>query len=291
MIGWIHILDAVVLELAAQGYNEIAAVAAFLISILGNPLTWFVVAAYLYWRGQRRRAFHVILLAMIASVLAGYLKNVFQRPRPKMDGLLELPGPLGKATAFFTQYSFPSGHSIIMGAFYGFFRRHVNRRQNILLFVVLIAVAIARLYLQVHYLTDVVAGMVLGLLLGEMVFHAERNFGEELHSLEYPHGKAGLVLIGIILIGALAMQLPILALPPLGFFLGHFYSMHRKKHKTEFVWRKEIVGFGGLGAIGLSAIYSPFPLQEILFFVLGLWVTLLYPRLYNRFLKKGRRNR
>jgi len=288
MVPWIHLLDIVVLELAAQGYNDLAAIAAFLVSTLGNPLTWFVIAAYFYWKGQRRRAFHMILLTMIASVLSGTLKNFFQRPRPSMDGLIKFPSSLGKATEFFSKYSLPSGHSTIMGAFYGFFRRQVSKKQNIILFIALIAVGIARLYLQVHYLTDVLAGMLLGLFLGEIVFHVEKRFGEELHSLEYPHGKVGLVLICIVLIVAILAHMPLVAMTPLGFFLGHFYSMHRKKHKTEFVWRKEIVGFGGLGAIGLSGIYAPPIAQEALFFILGLWVTLLYPRIYNRFMTSFR---
>ncbi|MCX6801848.1 MAG: hypothetical protein NT067_01920 [Candidatus Diapherotrites archaeon] len=52
----------------------------------------------------------------------------------------------------------------------------------------------------------------------------------------------------------------------------------------------EILGFAGLAAIGLAGLFAQFPLQEALFFLSGLWVTLLYPRLYNRFLKKGNRN-
>jgi len=291
MVPWIHILDAAALGLAEQGYSELGLAAATIVSVLGNPLTWFVVATYIYWKGNRRRAFHVVLLVMLASVLSGVLKNYFQRERPPMGKMLALPEPLGKATEFFSNYSLPSGHSLIVGSFYGFFRRHFSGRTHILLLIGLVGVGIARVYLQVHWLTDVIFGMALGFFLGELVFHAEKRFGEELHSLEYPHGKAGLLLILLVLLAVLLLGVPIIALPALGFFLGHFYSMHRKKHKTEFVWKKETVGFGGLGAIGLAALYSPSPLQEALFFLFGLWVTLLYPRLYNRFLKKGRRNR
>ena len=284
MVPWIHLLDAVALELAAQGYSELGLAAASIVSVLGNPLTWFVVATYLYWKGNRRRAFHVVLLVMLASVLSGALKNFFKRPRPPMGKLLTLPGPLEKATEFFSNYSLPSGHSLIIGSFYGFFRRHLSGRTHILLLIGLVGVSIARVYLQVHYLTDVIFGIALGFFLGELVFHAERKFGEELHSLEYLHGKAGLLLILLVLLAALLLQVPILALPALGFFLGHFYSTHCKKHKTEFVWKKETIGFAGLAAIGLTALYSPSPLQEALLFLFGLWVTLLYPRLYNRFM-------
>jgi len=290
MVPWIHLIDMLALELIANGQHELGMLTAFLISILGNPITWFLVATYLYWKGDRRKAFHVMLLVMLASVLSSALKNLFKRPRPSLAGMIQWPEPIAKATSYFMTYSFPSGHSIIISAFYGFWRRHLSPKKNVLLFIALLGVGFARLYLGVHYLTDVLAGMILGFLLGEIVFHVEKRFGEELHSLEYFHGKAGLAIIIVAMVTALALHLPILALPPLGFFLGHFYSMHCKKHKTEFVWRKEIVGFGGLAIIGIAAMYSLFPLQEILFFTSGLWVTLLYPRLYNRFLKKGNRD-
>jgi len=286
MVPWIHLIDMQALELIALGQHELGTVAAFLVSVIGNPILWFFVAAYLYWKGDRRKAFHTMLLVLLASVLSMALKNFFKRPRPSLNGLMVFPEPIAKATEYFTTYSFPSGHSVIISAFYGFWRRHLSPKKNVLLFLALLGVGFARLYLGVHYLTDVLAGMLLGFLLGEILFHAEKRFGEELHSLDYPQGKAGLVLILSALIGALYLRLPILALPPLGFFLGHFYSMHCKKHKTEFVRRKEVVGFGGLILIGLSAMYSPFPFQEILFFASGLWVTLLYPRLYNKYLKK-----
>ncbi len=286
MVPWLHLLDALVLELMAQGYNELAAIAALAVSLLGNPLTWFVVATYIYWKGNRRKAFHVMLLVMLSSVLAGVLKNYFKKPRPSKNAFTYLPEQLKNASKYFTEYSFPSGHSLIMGSFYGFFRRHISARRELLLFLGLVGVGIARLYLQAHYLTDVLFGMFLGLVLGELVFHLEKRFGEEIHSLDHPHGKIGIIVIIAAFTAAMFLRLPILVMPPFGFFLGHFYSMHVKKHKTEFVWKKETIGFGCLAGIGMAAFYSPSPFQEALFFLAGLWVTLLYPRLYNKFLKK-----
>jgi len=283
-------MDTLTLQFMAQHYSWPGYILALTISMLGNPLAWFFITAYLYWKGNRAQAFNAMLLVISASVLVGAMKSFFMRPRPSSQALTKLPSSIAKATESFVKYSFPSGHATIITSLYTYFHRQLKKKWKAALLGVVIGVGISRLYLQAHYLSDVMTGILLGLLLGEAVFRAEKHFGEKLHSLKHPHGKAGLLVIITVLGTALWLQLPVLALPPLGFFLGHFYSEHKKKHKEEFAWKKETVGFGCLAAISITALYTPSPIQEALFFTSGLWITLLYPRLYNRFLKKARRN-
>ncbi len=278
------------MQFMAQHYSWLGYILALAISMLGNPLLWFFAIAYLYWKGNRKEAFNAMLLVISASVIVGAMKPFFMRSRPSSKALTKLPNSLSKAAESFVKYSFPSGHATIITSVYAYFHRQLKKKWKTTLLLTVIAVCISRLYLQAHYLSDVIAGILLGLLLGEAIFQAEKRFGKKLHSLEYPHGKAGFALILVVLGAALWLQLPILALPPLGFFLGHFYSEHKKKHKEGFEWKKEIIGFGCLAAISITALYTPSLIQETLFFLSGLWITLFYPRLYNRFLKKARRN-
>jgi len=290
MIPLLGSMDTLTLQFTAQYYSLPGYLLALTVSMLGNPLLWFFITAYLYWKGNRSEAFNAMLLVLSASVAVGAMKSYFMRPRPSSQALTKLPSSIAKAAESFTRYSFPSGHSAIITSLYAYFRRQLEKRWKAALLLIALGVCISRLYLQAHYLSDVIAGILLGLLLGEAVFRTEKRFGKKLHSLEYPHGKAGFATILAVLGGALWLQLPILALPPLGFFLGHFYSEHKKKHKEGFEWKKETVGFGCLAAISATALFTPSPIQEALFFTAGLWITLLYPRLYNRFLKKARRN-
>ena len=84
------------------------------------------------------------------------LKEIVQRPRPEGFRLIAETG-----------YSFPSGHSMVAVAFYGFLiwliiRFEEDRLQrwiwSLALFFVVIMIGISRVYLGVHYFSDVVAG-------------------------------------------------------------------------------------------------------------------------------------
>lgn len=84
------------------------------------------------------------------------LKEIVQRPRPEGFRLIAETG-----------YSFPSGHSMVAVAFYGFLiwlilRYEEDRLQrwiwSLALFFVVIMIGVSRVYLGVHYFSDVVAG-------------------------------------------------------------------------------------------------------------------------------------
>lgn len=84
------------------------------------------------------------------------LKEIVQRPRPEGFRLIAETG-----------YSFPSGHSMVAVAFYGFMiwliiRYEEDRLQrwiwSLALFFVVIMIGVSRVYLGVHYFSDVVAG-------------------------------------------------------------------------------------------------------------------------------------
>ena len=88
------------------------------------------------------------------------LKAIFSRQRPIQYMLIDESG-----------YSFPSGHSMVSIAFYGFliyvFYNVIENKKvrNIvlsLLVLLIIAIAFSRLYFGVHYPTDVLAGLTLG---------------------------------------------------------------------------------------------------------------------------------
>lgn len=136
------------------------------ITFLGNvPVLAAVtlVAAILLWRQRRRTELLLLLLAAIgAEILTVGLKLGFERERPFFAN------PLATETT----YSFPSGHASVSLAVYGTLgfiaARHLAHRwaqigSLIGAAVLVLLIGFSRLYLGVHFLTDVIAGFSIGI--------------------------------------------------------------------------------------------------------------------------------
>ena len=98
---------------------------------------------------------------IIIVILNLILKNIVQRPRPTEFRLIEEKG-----------YSFPSGHSMISMAFYGLliyliYRYVKNKKLKYtlitLLSILIFLIGVSRIYLGVHYASDVIAGFCISL--------------------------------------------------------------------------------------------------------------------------------
>jgi undecaprenyl-diphosphatase len=136
----------------------------FSLSYLGAPvLVACVVAAIVYfaWRRQRREALAVSVTSGGGVIVSNILKLVFHRGRPET------------ASEFITRHtwSFPSGHSMNSIIGYGFLTLllldHVAQRRRRLALIVgavllIGAIGFSRLYLGVHYLSDVGGGFIAG---------------------------------------------------------------------------------------------------------------------------------
>jgi len=121
-----------------------------------------LVTAFLLWRRRFvTDALFVVLAFAGAEVITFGMKQGFRRERPFFED------PLATASSF----SFPSGHSLVSLAVYGSIalviaRRAPNRRAAATVVaaaaVWILAIGFSRLYLGVHFLTDVVAGYAAG---------------------------------------------------------------------------------------------------------------------------------
>ncbi|WP_300498539.1 bifunctional DedA family/phosphatase PAP2 family protein [Marinobacter sp.] len=126
----------------------------------------FTAMFWLWYREQSALIFPLIVSVGSCELLTLFSKLLFHRPRP-VAGLIDTAG-----------FSFPSGHASISVAFYGFAiylamrsARLWRTRLNLLILALLVAflIGFSRIYLGVHYFSDVVAGYLvgsMGLLLG-----------------------------------------------------------------------------------------------------------------------------
>ena len=123
---------------------------------------WLIVAALLLIFKKTRKAGVSVLIAYLAVFLIGQLalKNLFSRPRP-----CQIDEAFALLVARPSSSSFPSTHSAwAFGTATAIFMQH--RKMGVAAYVVAALIGFSRLYMFLHFPTDVLFGMVLGIALG-----------------------------------------------------------------------------------------------------------------------------
>lgn len=132
----------------------------FLSAIGEAGLVWIVISVVLTAVPKTRRCGITMMAAMAVSFLLGnvLLKNIIARPRPcAVDTSVALLVPVP------AEYSFPSGHTL-NGFTAAFTLFCYYRKPGIPALLLAGAIAFSRLYLFVHYPTDILGGILLGIL-------------------------------------------------------------------------------------------------------------------------------
>ena len=137
-----------------------------LITDMGNgAIIWMLIAIVFLINKKYRRYGLMIIVALMLCFIVGNLsiKPLVSRVRPfnaapLLDGLL-IKQP--------TDFSFPSGHTMCSFAS-GVVIFYMNRRIGIFALIISSLIGFSRLYLYVHYPSDVFSGMVIGILLGSL---------------------------------------------------------------------------------------------------------------------------
>lgn len=148
----------------ANNVNEYLTLFFKFISFICSPKMMIIINILLFiiFIVKKKLANLIIIISSLVSVIFNNLvKIIVRRPRPNILNLVN------EGT-----YSFPSGHSMISILFFGSIIYLLNKNNNkyrktltciIIIFILL--VGLSRLYLGIHFLTDVLSGYILGLLL------------------------------------------------------------------------------------------------------------------------------
>ena len=120
-----------------------------------------VLAGVLIFMFCKKNRWFITIDLVGVTLVNQVIKHIIRRPRPNVLRLVEESG-----------YSFPSGHSMVSMAFYGIIIYLVYKNVSnkylkwiliILLSLLILSIGFSRIYVGVHYFTDVVGGFLLGL--------------------------------------------------------------------------------------------------------------------------------
>ena len=125
-------------------------------------ITWVLIVAFIFYCKQWKiESFFMLGNLTFAGILIVTFNNIYQRPRPEILHLVEEKG-----------FSFPSGHSlavtIMVGTLIVIFSQRIKNQVwrkvvQIGLGIFLVSVLVSRIYLGVHYPSDVIASLCMGL--------------------------------------------------------------------------------------------------------------------------------
>ena len=183
-LKWIILFICLIgfLELAEDVFNKeimkgdiigYKVVSAFLISAVVTPIAQFitnlggaiflVVLTILLFILIKNKKIGLSIFSnfVIITILNQLLKRILQRPRPTEYRIIEETG-----------YSFPSGHSMVSMAFYGYLiyliykyvkNKYIKWTFIVLLSALICSIGISRIYLGVHYTSDVLGGFLISI--------------------------------------------------------------------------------------------------------------------------------
>lgn len=162
-MGIINTIDTNTYNLIIKLMNTNITFIMTFISHLGSAIVLITLClGFIYLFKNKKNSKFITLNLVLVFVLNRLLKLIIARPRPQILRLLEETG-----------YSFPSGHAMVSMGFYGFliylaYKNIGNKKIKypliVFLSLLILSIGISRIYLGVHYATDVIGGFVIGFI-------------------------------------------------------------------------------------------------------------------------------
>lgn len=145
----------------------------FITMLCETEVILILLALLFIFMKNKKLASYIVINTGLCALLNQILKHIFRRIRPVGIALIEQGG-----------FSFPSGHSMIALAFYGYLIYLIQKSKlsntlktifTILLGIVILLIGISRIYLGVHFASDVLAAYCLSAVFLVIVIYIERK--------------------------------------------------------------------------------------------------------------------
>ena len=130
------------------------------ITMFGEEAILIPLIAVIYWAFNKKMGEYIAYASLTSVLVNGAIKDIFKAKRPIGE-----PGIRSLRVETATGYSFPSGHTQGTASFWSAIAIYLkNNYMYAISALIIILVAISRLYLGVHYPKDVLFGAIFGIL-------------------------------------------------------------------------------------------------------------------------------
>jgi hypothetical protein len=270
MIGELFVGELTINFFLQAFTNPIITTIFIIITMLGDPFFWIIISAILFWNNQEKRSMQIATIIFFNAIILGLIKYTVNRPRPDIPKLEE----------FTTKKAFPSGHVSILTTIYSFYEKKTRGKEKIILITIIILNGISRLYLGVHYISDVLFGILLGYVIGKIISKYETKL-EKIRIITKKHvTKTFSILLILTIITILIIpQNLFLSITLIGYFMGYLLNKKnniktKQKNKVLYI----IIGVVVLIIIGDIATKTNKILSGALFLFLGIFITIIWPK-------------
>ncbi len=146
------------------------------LTVVGMTYVLIFLIPALWWSGRRIPAFDIAVLIAASDILSETLKLVFARTRP-FEALTDVHTLDWDGLTSASGFSFPSGHAVRAFAV-GFYLLYSSQwRFRIPALVVPILISLSRVYLGLHWPSDILGGAIIGVAIAVIVRWLGRREG------------------------------------------------------------------------------------------------------------------
>lgn len=154
---------------AIQGIGTFLLLPMQFFSFLGYDLFYLLIAPVVFWSIDAATGLRLGIFLMSSNFVNGVIKIIFHAPRPYWYSASV------KAYTPESSFGIPSGHAQNSVVFFGTLARFINRSWGwIIALLLMFFIGLSRMYLGVHFPTDVFAGWLIGAVLFGLLLRLEQ---------------------------------------------------------------------------------------------------------------------